>query len=62
MSNHEILESEMNKTQAINLYTKLANSDHELVTIARYLAEADDKERARYMAQNPKTAAALLAI
>ena len=52
----------MTKTDAINLYTRLANLDHELVTIARYLAEADDKERARYLAQNPKTAAALKAL
>lgn len=52
----------MNKNEAIKLYDKLAKLDHELVTIARYLAEGDDKERARYLAHNPKTAAALKAI
>lgn len=49
----------MTKTAAIALYDRLVKQNHEAVTIARYLAEASDQERARYLAQNPKTAAAL---
>lgn len=52
----------MTKTEAIKLYDRLAKLDHELVTIARYLAEANDQQRARYLSQNPKTAAAFKAI
>jgi len=49
----------LTKTDAIRLYDRLVKADHELVTIAYYLADASDQERARYLSQNPQTAAAL---
>lgn len=52
----------MTKTEAIKLYDRLVKLDHELVTIARYLAEASDQQRVRYLSQNQKTAAALKAL
>ena len=52
----------MTQTQAIRAYDRAHLSGSNLETIAYYVASASDSERSRYLAANPITAAALLAL
>lgn len=53
----------MTQTDAIQIYdrTYLAGQ-YSLATVAKYLAKASDKERARFLRDNPATAAALATV
>lgn len=49
----------MTKTNAIRAYDVAYNNNSDLVTIAKYLANADDKERNEYLNRNPNILKAL---